>query len=86
MLTPEHKQAMLAFASTHNGQKLDQKKMLEPNPMVQKVLMVRMASLTPEQEKSLSSVVTPENADAFKVLLPELAELIQKGAGNGAAG
>ena len=39
MLTPQHKAAMMNFASSHNGQKLDTKSLLKANPMVQKVLM-----------------------------------------------
>ena len=85
MLTPQHKAAMMNFASSHNGQKLDTKSLLKANPMVQKVLMARLASMTPEQEKSISGIVTPQTADALKVLLPELSQMIDKGAQNGAA-
>lgn len=85
MLQPEHKAVLQNFTASHNGKPLNQKAMLLPNQMVAKILIARLMHMTPEQQQSLKSIVTPGTADALKALLPELAELIDKGASNGTA-
>ena len=85
-MKPEHKQMLQDFAATHNGKPLDQPRMLKANQMVAKVLVARFMSMTPEQQQAIKGIVTPQTADALKVLLPELGKLIDKGATNATAG
>ncbi len=86
MLQPEHQAKMDKFIGEHNGKPLDKKALLHANPVIAKALVARMMSMTPEQQQAIKGIVTAESADALKVLLPELKELIDKGASGGAAG
>jgi hypothetical protein len=78
MLTAEHKSAMGKFTATHNGNKLDQAKLLKPSPLIAKVLVARIASMTPEQQASMKGILTPETKDALKVLIPEFSGIMEK--------
>lgn len=71
------------FIGSHNGKPLDKKALLKANPVIAKALVARMVSMTPEQQQAIKAIVTPQSADALKILLPELGELIDKGIGNG---
>jgi hypothetical protein len=86
MLKPEHQAAIDKFIGSHDGKPLDKKALLKPNPVIAKALVARVTSMTPEQQQAIKAIVTPQSADALKVLLPELASLIDKGMANGAAG
>lgn len=86
MLDQTHKHVLQKFTASHKGKPLDQKALLKPNQVIAKALVARMLSMTPEQQQAIKTIVTPQTADALKVLLPELAQLIDKGVGNGAAG
>ena len=83
-MKPEHKDELQKFASEHDGKPLDQKALLKPNPMMAKVLIARILSMTPEQQQALKSIVTPETSEALAVLLPELASAMAKEEANGA--
>ncbi len=85
MLKPEQQAAVDKFTGSHNGKPLDQKALLKPNPVIAKALVARAASMTPEQQAALKTIITPQSAPALKVLLPELAELIDKGMANAGA-
>ena len=50
-MKPEHKDELQKFASEHDGKPLDQKALLKPNPMMAKVLIARILSMTPEQQQ-----------------------------------
>ena|ERR1700727_899913 len=78
MLTTENKAAMSKFTESHYGNKLDQQKMLKPNPMVAKILVARLASMTDQQQESLKTILTPETKDALKVLIPEFGGVFEK--------
>lgn len=86
MLPSDARDQVKQFISSHAGKPLDQKAMLKPNVMMGKVLLARLMSMTPEQQQAIKSIVTPQTADALKVLLPELAGVIDKGVNNAAAG
>lgn len=82
-MLPEHKAALDKFTSTdHTGKTIDKKTLLKPNPMIAKALVARIMSMTPEQGQALKTIVTPQTADALKVLMPELAQLIDKDVSN----
>lgn len=83
MLTPEHKAAVNKFTASHNGKRLDRKAMVKPNPLVAKILVARIASMTDAQRQAIKTIVTPQSGEALKVLLPELSQLIDKGISNG---
>jgi hypothetical protein len=83
MLTLEHKAKIQEFTSSHNGKPLDQKALLRPNQMIGKALVARFMSMTPQQQQAIKAIATPQTADALKILLPELGQLIDKGAANG---
>lgn len=83
-MLPEHKAAVDKFISTdHTGKPVDKKALLKANPMIAKALVARIMSMTPEQGQALKTIVTPQTADALKVLMPELAQLIDKDMNNG---
>lgn len=86
-IKPEHQQALDGYLNTdHKGNRLspDHKKaMLKANPMIAKVLMARAVSLSDDERASLKGMVTPENTPALKKLLPELAQILDKGVNNG---
>lgn len=84
MMTPEHKAALQKFTASHNGKALDQKSLLKPSTMIAKVLIARFMSMSPEQQQAVKSIATPATSDALNILLPEMKELIDKGAANGA--
>lgn len=87
MLKPEHKAIVDKYTSTdHKGKPIDKRALLQPNPMIAKALVARVMSMTPEQAQSLKTIVTPQTADALKVLMPELAKLIDKDVAGGANG
>lgn len=84
MLKPEHKEQLKKFTATdHRGKALNQEALLKPNIMIGKILVARVLSMTDQQQQEVKNLLTPENADAIKILLPELATAIAKGAGNG---
>lgn len=83
MLKPEHKAALEKYTGSHNGKSFAKGALLKPNPVIAKALIARMASMTPEQAQVIKSIVTPATADALKVLMPELSQLIDKGISNG---
>ncbi len=86
MLKPEHQAAVDKFVGSHDGKPLDKKALLKANPVIAKALVARLASMTPEQAQAIKGIITPQSTEALKVLMPELAQLIDKGAANGAAG
>jgi len=79
MLTPEQQKTIY----THNGKPLNKDAMLKPNPTIAKVLAARVMSMNDAQKAALKSIVTPQSAPALKILMPELASVIDKGVGNG---
>lgn len=79
MMKPEHRAAFEKFAATHNGKPLNQKALLKANPVIQKTLVARFLNMTQEQQESIKKILTPETQDALKVLLPEIAGLIDRG-------
>ncbi len=85
MLKPEHQAAVEQFIGSHNGKPIDKKALLHANPVIAKALVARVMSMTPEQQQAIKGMLTPQTADAFKILLPELSGLIDKGMANGAA-
>lgn len=50
----------------------------QTNPMVQEVLWRRLDSMPPEMIAALDQAITPDNADAFKALFPELEPIIDQ--------
>ena len=78
-LKPEHKEAIKAFTASHNGKPLDQKQLMKANPLIQKVLAARFASMTDEQQNALKKILTPETYPSLKILLPEVSELLDRG-------
>lgn len=81
--TPENKQKIDDFLKTdHKGKPIDRKALLHPNPMIARVLVARIMTLDDGEKQALKSILTPETAPALKKLLPELAEVIQKGISN----
>lgn len=84
MLKPEHQAAVDKYTSTdHNGKPINKAALLKANPMIAKALVARLASMTPEQAAAIKGILTPQSTEALKILLPELSQLIDKGAGNG---
>lgn len=87
MQQPDHKAIVDKYISTdHKGKPIDKRALLKPNPMIAKALVARVMSMTPQQAASLKTIVTPQTADALKVLMPELAQLIDKDIASGQAG
>ena len=84
MLEPKHKAILKKYIATHNGRPLDQKKMVEPNEMVKKVMIARLLSMTPEQQASLKQIVTPQTIGALNILMPGLAKMLERKQANGA--
>jgi hypothetical protein len=78
MLNPAHKAVIQKYISSHNGKPLDQAKMLKGNDMVRKVMLARLLSMTDEQQKAIAEAITPDNIDAFNVLLPGLAKTLER--------
>lgn len=66
------------MTSTHNGHPLDHTALLKPNAMVAKVLVARYLDMTPQQQKALQGINTPDTAAALKIFLPELAKIIER--------
>lgn len=86
MLKPEHQAAVDKYLSTdHKGKAIDKKALLKPNQMIGKALMARMMSMTDEQRQAIKGILTPQTADALKILLPELGKLIDQGVAGGTA-
>lgn len=81
-MKPEHKAKLQEFSGSHNGKPLDQKAILQPNQMVAKVLVARFLNMSDEQQQAIKGIVTPQTSDALKILLPELSNVIDKGATN----
>jgi len=79
MLKPEQKAVIDKFTASHNGKPLDQKALLKPNPMVAKVIVARFMSMTPEQQAALKKILTPETLEPLKILMPEMAQIIDRG-------
>lgn len=79
MMKPEHKAVLQKFSASHNGKAIDQKTLLKPNMMLAKVLAARFTSMTPQQQEAIKGIVTPQTAEALKVLLPELDNIIDRG-------
>ena len=63
--------------SSHNGHPLDQKALLKSNKMVAKILIARFLSMTRQQQEALKGINTPETAEALKIFLPEMSNLIE---------
>lgn len=84
MLKPEHIAAINDYISSHDGKPLNKHALLHANPVIAKALVARIASMTPDQATAIKGIVTPQSAEALKILLPELSELIDKGVTNGA--
>ena len=78
MSKSEHEQQLRNYVSTHNGKKLDQKKMLAPNEMVKKVMVARFLSMTPAQRKSLRAIITPETIPALNILMPGIVNMLER--------
>lgn len=83
MLTQEHKDKLQGMIKEHNGKPLNQEGMLKPNIMIGKVLVARFLKMTPQQQQSLKSILTPDTAQALEILLPELTSVLKKGMSNG---
>lgn len=79
MLKPEHKEKVQKLIASHNGKPLDQKKMLEANPMIAKILAARFMSMSEEQQDALKKILTVETAEPLKVLLPEIKDVFDRG-------
>lgn len=78
-MKPQHKEIFQKFTESHNGKPLDQKALLKSNPVIQKTLVARFMSMTPEQQDAIKGILTPQTVDSLKVLLPEIAGLIDRG-------
>lgn len=85
-LKPEHQATVDKYISKdHNGNKISagaQKAMLQPNPMVSRILAARAATLSDDERAALKSAMTPASVPALKKLLPELANLMDRGMNN----
>lgn len=79
-LKPEHTARLNKLTATdHRGKPLDQKALLQPNPMVLRVLAARAQQLTDEDRSALKQILTPQTMPAIKKLLPELAKVMGQG-------
>lgn len=82
MFKPEHKEAIKKYTSSFKGKPLDQKALLKANPVIAKALVARIMSMPEDMQTSLKTFITPDVAPMLKILLPELAGLIDKSVNN----
>lgn len=79
----KHKAAIARYTSQHNGVPLNQRALLRPSPMVQKMLLARMASMSDAEQGSIKTMINAKTEGALRKLIPELGSLITKGVKNG---
>lgn len=87
-IKPEHQKIIDKYTSTdHKGKSINKYALLKSNPMVARIITARLASMSDDERSSLKAIVTPQTGPALKILLPELAKLLDKGmSANGTAG